>query len=433
MPPPIGPQSTCPAPPGPGTTHTSGVSGSGGPNNDWTFAGSPHIVPNTISISGMLTIQPCVVVLLGPGVSINITATGTLNAAGTPGSPVSFLPQTPRTTWGTLGNFGGVLSLNHAILQFGGNPGAFNPAYTGTLVEQSSSSGGLHVDDVMVSLSASQGVYVNGAVSFDATSQNLVVVGSAGYAMHLNAGVVGSVPPGTYRGNNGHDAIAISGSGAGAVATSQTMHNRGVPYHVGSGQDGGRLDINSNVSGSVAVLTIEPGVTVLFPPDGVLHVDPQTVTNFAAPAPARGALVALGTRREPIVFTSDQGPASAPGNWLGITFGGATAPQTILQNVTVAFAGGASVSGSNSCPVMGRKGENSAAIRILGPPPGTFITYTQIDLSASDGIDRGWRANNLTDFTGPGAYNTFTRIAGCTQSVPRDLLGACPSNPIVCP
>jgi len=40
------------------------------------------------------------------------------------------------------------------------------------------------------------------------------------------------------------------------------MHNRGVPYHVGSGPDSGRMDINSQVAGQVAVLTIEPGIYI---------------------------------------------------------------------------------------------------------------------------------------------------------------------------
>src|SRR5207344_2686943 len=106
-----------------------------------------------------------------------------------------------------------------------------------------------HVDDVEIAGSLSQGVYINGPVGFDATSQNLRVHDSAGYPVHVYARVLGSVPSGTYTGN-GRDAIAIAGSG-GPVLDAQTMHARGVPYHVGSGSDGGRMDVNSQLSGQV--------------------------------------------------------------------------------------------------------------------------------------------------------------------------------------
>ena len=91
---------------------------------------------------------------------------------------------------------------------------------------------------------------------------------------------------------------------------------------------------------------------------------------------------------------------------------------------------GATNSGSGSCPVAGRPGPNDAAIRILGSVPGQFITNTDIEYSARDGIDRGWRADDLTDFEKP---NTFNMVAGCHQSFPAMYSGACPKDPIICP
>src|SRR6185369_14121548 len=158
--------------------------------------------------------------------------------------------------------------------------------------------------------------------------------------------VIGSVPTGAYTGN-GRDAIAIAGTG-GPVLDAQTLHARGVPYHVGStGQDGGRMDVDSQVAGQVAVLTIEPGVTIQFPPGGIFNVEPGSGT-----AAAKGALIAIGgtDAADRIVFTSDQGAASKAGDWLGIAFGGAVDPRSVLQNVRVEFAGGTSTTGSNSCP-----------------------------------------------------------------------------------
>jgi hypothetical protein len=427
QPPPIGPQSTCPPLTGAGTDHPNSLN----TPQTWTAAASPHRVPNDLTVYSSITLEPCSVVLIAAGRTLTIPATGALIAAGAPLAPVTIDAMVAGAGWASIRNSGGTLSLTHTIVRYGGNPGSTNAAYTGAL-QMLAPTGAFHVDDVMVALSLSQGIYINtgSPVGFDASSQNLVVVGSAGYPVHVNAGAIGSVPTGTYRGGNGHDAIAISGAAAGPIATSQTLNNRGVPYHVGSGMDGGRLDVNANGSGPVAVLTIEPGVTMLFPTDGNLNIDPQGGANYTNPAPARGALRAIGTPKQPIVFTSDQGTASVPGSWLGLSFGGKVDPQTIMQYATVGYAGGATVSGSNSCPVYGRNGANYAAIRILGPVPGQFITYTDIEYSARDGIDRGWRADDLTDFV---PLNAFNKVDGCFESVPRMLNGGCPKDPIVCP
>jgi hypothetical protein len=197
------------------------------------------------------------------------------------------------------------------------------------------------------------------------------------------------------------------------------MHDRGVPYHIGSGTDGGRLDINSELAGRVAVLTIEPGVTLQFPPGGTLNIDPTSGT-----AAAQGALIAIGTASRPIVFTSDRGAAAAAGDWLGLGFGQAVDPRSVLQHVRVEDAGGPGT-GSNSCSYPGRVGQNDAAIRIFGPAASQFITDTAIIASARDGIDRGWRSDVQPDFL-PG--NTFD-VAGWQQSTPRTSNGSCPASP----
>ena len=59
---------------------------------------------------------------------------------------------------------------------------------------------------------------------------------------------------------------------------------------------------------------------------------------------------------------------------------------------------------------------------------GQFVTNSTILASASHGIDRGWRGSN-TDFL---ATNTFTSIAKCKQSYPKDATGACPAT-VPCP
>ena len=416
---PVGGALPCAAPSGAGTTH-----GSINAAETWTEAGSPHIIPFDINISAAVTIQECAVVRIVKGGTVTVTPTGNLVATGSAGRPVTFEAKVAGMAWASIRNLGGNLSLNHAVLTGGGDPLSANPAYAGVLHMQSPSLiGSFHVDNVDIGGSLSQGVYINGPVGFDASSQQLTVHGSAGYPVHVYARVIGSVPSGMYTGN-GHDAIAIAGSG-GPVVDDQTMHNRGVPYHVGSGADSGRMDINSQIAGQVAVLTIEPGVTVQFPPGGTLNVDPGNGTS-----PARGALIAIGgaAADQKIVFTSDQGLASKAGDWLGIGFAGSVDPRSTMQNVRVEFAGGSSVSGGNSCPYPAVP-INNAAIRIFGPPQSQFITNTEILSSALFGIDRGWRADLQPDFL---ASNTFTAVASCKETTPRTFNGVCPAV-VPCP
>ena len=406
----------CVPPTGAGTQH-----GSISAAETWTYAASPHIIPFDVSIGAAVTIEACAVVQMAANSTMTINPTGSLLANGTPGRPVTFEPRVAGAPWATIRNLGGVLSMDHAVVAGGGAPQATPVAYWGALrMQPSGSTGTLHLDDVEIADSMSQGVYVPGRIGFDASSQNLRVHGSVGYPVHVYARVVGSVPSGTYTGN-GHDAIAIAGSG-GPVIDAQTMHDRGVPYHVGSGADSGRMDVAAPV-GSVAVLTIEPNVTIQFPPGGSLVVD----ASGGASTAARGALVAIGTPTQPITFTSDQGLASAAGDWLGISFGGLLDTRNVMQNTKVKFAGGATVSGSNSCPYPGRVGPNYAAIRIYGAPPaGEFITSSEIVSSLRDGIDRGWRSDLQPDFL---AGNTFTAIAGCKETTPATQNNVCPATP----
>lgn len=416
---------SCVAPTGPGTTHGSITTA-----QTWTAAASPHIVPFDINISAPVTIEPCAVVRIAVGKTITINPNGALIAAGMPGLAVTIEAQVPGMAWSSIRNSGGTLSLTHAVVRGGGAPLGNNPAYTGTLRMESAGPvvGMLHVDDVEIANSLSQGVYIrgNGEGGFDPTSQNLYIHGSTGYPIHVFARVIGTIPHGAYA-DNGRPAIAISGSG-GPVLNAQTMHDRGVPYHVGSGPDGGQMDVSTQLNGPAAVLTIEPGVTILFPPGGSLNINASG---------HGGALIAVGTPTRPIVFTSDKGPASAAGDWLGINFDDPVSPQSLIQFARVAFAGGPSTGTSNSCPVTVtiagtntfRVGQNYAAIRIFGAPLTQFITSTEISFSGRDGIDRGWRANTQKDFF---ATNMFTAVAGCKQTWPRDLMGYCP-NPAPCP
>jgi len=221
---PVGGVLPCAAPTGVGTTH-----GSINAAEIWTEAGSPHIIPFDINVSAPVTIQECAVVRIVKGGTVTVTPAGSLVANGGQGRPVTFESKVAGQAWASIRNLGGTLSLNHAVLTGGGDPLSTNPAFAGVLHMQSPSLiGSLHVDNVDIGGSLSQGVYINGPVGFDASSQLLSVHGSAGYPVHVYARVIGSVPSGTYTGN-GHDAIAIAGSGPGRRRPDDAQPRRAVP------------------------------------------------------------------------------------------------------------------------------------------------------------------------------------------------------------
>ncbi len=403
----------CAAPTGAGTMHGSVTAA-----ETWTAAASPHIIPFDINVAAAVTIEPCAVVQIAVKKTVTVQTGGSFIAAGAPGLPVTIDSVVAGMAWSNIRSLGGAISLTHTIVRGGGDPLNTNVALAAAIHLQT---GTLHVDYVEIADSKSQGVYIDGPTGFDATSNDLRIHGSAGFPVHVYARVIGSIPSGTYTGN-GRDAIGISGSG-GPVSSDQTMHDRGVPYHVGSGQDGGRMDVDSMVAGTVAVLTIEPGVVMQFPPGGTLNVG-----IGAGPLAAKGALIAIGTAAKKITFTSDQGATSAAGDWFGLGFGGTVDSRSVIQHAVVSFAGGAQITGSNSCPYLGRVGTNYAAIRIYGPTATQFITNTEIPQSARDGIDRGWRDDVQPDFL---PTNTIT-VTGCKQTTPAMSNNGCPTNP-ACP
>ena len=93
---------------------------------------------------------------------------------------------------------------------------------------------------------------------------------------------------------NAKDEILIPATGlAESMKESATMHERGVPYRIGNQGSAGTLYVGSTATGAaVATLTIEPGVIVRVKKGGVIYIESS---SLPAGAPARGALIAVGT------------------------------------------------------------------------------------------------------------------------------------------
>lgn len=157
---------TCIPPIGAGTTYSTITTA-----QTWTAAASPHILPFDTNITVPVTIEPCAVVRIAANKMITIKPGGALVAAGAPGFPVTIEPQVAGAAWSSIRNFGGTLSLNHAIVRDGGAVLSGSVALVAALQMQSAV-GTFYVDDVEIVGSRSQGVYINGKIGFDPTSQN---------------------------------------------------------------------------------------------------------------------------------------------------------------------------------------------------------------------------------------------------------------------
>ncbi|HVH44587.1 MAG TPA: hypothetical protein VM925_19670, partial [Labilithrix sp.] len=172
-------------------------------------------------------------------------------------------------------------------------------------------------------------------------------------------------------------------------------------------------------NGTAPILTIEAGVVMKFGKvTSGLFIERASTTN-----PARGALRVLGTAAKPVVFTSNEATPAA-GDWTGIHFRGVPNPQSKIDFARVEYAGADTGTRGFSCgtPPSSDPGSNEAAIAIFGQPSSAFVTNTVISHSAANGIERAWDGT-VVDFV---ATNTFTNVAFCKQTYPRDPGGSCP-------
>jgi hypothetical protein len=407
----------CPTGNGP-TEHQDGAT-----EQVWRAEDSPHVIPYDMTVSAAITVEPCSTVQMGAGITVTVVPGGSITAEGEPEGPIRF-ERLESDPWVSIRLLGGTMALSNVQLDGGGDPlnGSAHIA-AAVLVRAPSGTtapeGMLSVRDVEIRGSQSQGIRLEENGAFTSDSDGLVIVDGAGHAISAGFDVAGSIPRGEYTGN-GDDRIVLTDELSSAVVYDMTLFDRGVPYVVGPAGQLADLRVDAG-PGGLATLTIEAGVEMQFRAGGVLRIDPD-----AAEEPATGALVAMGTEDAPVVFTSAE-DAPAAGDWLGLVFGSELAAGSRMDHVQIEFAGGESSSGSNSCPYPGGDGINEASIRILGVPPGEFITNLTVVAGANHGIDRGWRDDTVVDFL---SGNDFD-VAGCRQTVSRLDDGVCP-DPVPC-
>lgn len=415
--------SECPAPTAGPTMH---------PGNNieadevWTADGSPHLVPYDFTIHARVEIEPCAVVQLGERLTLTVGDGGEIVAEGTQTEPITF-ERMGAEPWTAIRLIGGTASFAYALLDGGGRATEATVDLSGALYVAGRSGSAvpdpvLGVSHVEIRGSQSAGVRLETLGAFTDDSEALTITEGAAHPISAAATAVGTIPSGSYTGN-GDDQIVLTTANNETIFVDATMHDHGVPYFIGLPGQIGELRVQAHEPDGLAVLTIEPGVELRFQQDGVF-----TIQQLASDLPATGALVAAGTEDAPIVMTS-AADSPAAGDWLGLHFGGVLDPLTRMEHVRVEYAGGASTTGSSSCPYPGDPDTiNDAAIRIFGVPPGEFITDTEIVASAGHGIDRGWRDDFIVDLVPTNMFD----INGCTQTWPRTEDGSCP-DPVPCP
>lgn len=420
----------CPAPTAGPTKHQGDIEG----EEHWTAENSPHIVEYDVNVrnGSKLVIEPCAEVQIAEGKHIYVAYPGTpgqgsLVAEGRPEKPIT-IRGLDGARWASLYvHAPGTASLKHVKLS-GGGGGDFEHNTTIDAIGDGELPADpiLGLDHVTIEGSLGTGVWMQGGATFVEGSQELTVTGSGGgesvYPVEIEEHSMDRLPTGSYKGNAKDEILlrtfgtGIAGSG---LVTDATLHDRGVPYHVGTSKVD-NFTIGGAESEPVGRLTIEPGVVMKFEPGIALRIQ-----TFTSDKPARAVLRALGTADKPIVFTS---AADAPkaGDWRGLWFGGVPEADNELDHVVIEYTGADCGCVLNSCSDIA---EHEGAVILTQQPPSAFIKNTVFKDGAGHAITEGFDGT-LVNFR---PTNTFQNIAGCPQTLPRIVGGgSCPDPKPAC-
>lgn len=397
------------------TTHSSNISA----DETWAGDGVTHRLPNSISISGtaVVTIQPCAIVALGQGVTINVGGNSHLVAAGTSSTRfVTFRRDVAGQAWGTLRGVSptSLIDLAWTFLVGGGNFGIINDP---TIAASGNGYavapvGVIRVNNVTIQGSQGVGVYLDANAAFTSDSRLLTITGSGGRPVNTTMMALGSLPGGGSYTGNATDEILIFGPNAN-VFGDMTVNDLGVPVRIPYST---MLIAPTAGNTTPVTLTLKPGVTFRFPKVGGGPGARVTFgTNGNDPNNLVGVLNAMGTAAKPIVFTSGEA-VPAPGDWVGIWLNTATGSR--LDYVEISYAGSASSIVSANCRLTNTPDNAALLIGDFSSqyvPPGNLITNSRITNSAGYGIDAMWQTGtyNTPDLT---ATNTFSNNARCKQT-----------------
>lgn len=277
----------------------------------WTLANSPYDVLNDISVveDVTLTIEPGVTVRFANHARLDVR--GTLLASGTADNRITFTGSTAQKGWwenlaiqGTSiePNTGSV--LDYVTLEYGGETLAGLYLYEATV----------QVSNTIIRNNAMHGI--SGGNRASANLANVAFENNGTlvthYAVYYADGSVNPTFANVTATGNTNDVIAI---GAGTLSGAHIWEAAGLPYVIA-----GDIQV-----AAAASLVVQPGVEVRMAQHAAID--------------ARGALTAVGTAEQPILFT---GTTQQPGWWENISISGLSSAQNLgsaLEHVTIEYGG----------------------------------------------------------------------------------------------
>lgn len=414
----VPPVSMCAAPSGAGTPHDGDTITT---DTTWTAAGSPHVITYTpvVKAGATLTIEPCAVVQIAGGYGLDVE--GTLTAVGDLNRHITITASDAANPWTDLHVVGGFADLEYVDVSNGGANASPMVDVWGKSTPTRTQNARLKHVTLKNSAQFGLGVERTGTLTDDST--DVTITGSKLQPMLANgSSVVGGLPDGVFTGNGVDEILVLAND---SMLEDTTWHDRGIPYRVGdTNKNGGGLKVGDNIPGPLVTWTIDPGVTIRVTPAGSLSANHSTMGIM-------GSIVAQGTAAKPITFTAAT-EAQTPGSWRGLVFEAAPADTTALDHVVVKYAGGPSQADGFHCK-PGSAGSYSsdedAAIAFFGQPFADVLTNSTISDSAADGIDLAYDGDPVSLLGG----NTFTNVARCKLTLPRDVNGGCPNPVPACP
>jgi len=434
IPVPIDAMPICPAPPSNILKHAASIAV--GATEVWQASEGVHQLDSDINVAGVLVIEPCSQVRLGQDVSITLSGNGVLRVGAVSSGPVTIDAIDAAKPWHTIYSpFKTTrIELINVVLKNGGSAGANGG---GTIYVRGDSTPGaaptatvLLADNVTVENSATFGIQLDNGAAFDPSSNNLIITNSKKSPIAIYGKSAGSIPLGGYTGNS-NEWFQLEGSNAGLIDVDTTWVFRGLPIATGFG---GVKVANATRN---AVLTIEPGVIVEMREPLPYRITVGAGSGDLVPT---GALVAVGTDTEPVIFRG----RGNKNDWAGIGFYGQVDPRSHFDHVVIEDTGGDDSTIGAECiddnPQTTAADEGSGAIRFFLANNDANVNL-RLDLlknstirrSGSNGVLPDFHPGNALDFC---TTNIFEDIDQCNQSAFPIFSGpnlTCPNAPAPSP
>lgn len=412
----------CPAPTGTAINHGGDIVA------DEAWPAGIHRVTSNLRVLATVTLDACARVEVDPDFGIAVGAAPTVGKlvakgrSGTKLEPVILTATDPARPWAAVVVDGtGSVDLSYTVLANGDAPGTqqngggilrvFGASSTSTPGLPSITKN-VRADWLLLESSGGPGANMLRYAGFADDSTALAVRGAKSDALRIELGAAGALPKELLFSGNARDAIVVEETWSGTIPT--TFVKRAVPYSVD-----GPLYVQGILDGELAVLNVEPGVTVRFG-----EGKGASGVYVGTSASRQGQIVARGTVDQPILFTSAR-PAPAPGDWMGLYFRAYPPSGTALEHVTIEYAGGDSSAVGAGCGPR----DNDASVLVMGDRPAdAWIRQSTLRFGGGEtGIVLGWTSDEAgPDFVGD---NVFQTMPTCRVSRWRAKTGpACPEN-----